>query len=230
MFARISCGIALLFVFALSGCSGLAEMEKVGFVEHGEPDTTLVNIVRPRVYLGDGAKIEMWDGDKFIGTISAGTMIQYKTTPGHHVFMLYVQGSWAAAKGDLKPGSTYYLKPNSQFVGMNLGVAKPDDERLTIWNKKLTPIAIDKSTSKEVPQKSIDSARAVLAQIESGAKSYHEISDANAILPIDTEKPATKAHPDKVKDRLLELKDLHDSGLISEAEYEERRKAILQAL
>jgi len=93
--------VSLIVMVPLTGCiGGLAKMERVAFVDEAVADQALVNIVRPRVFLGDGANNDIWDGDKFIGTLGAGKLIQYKAIPGYHVFMVYVQGQWGAARGE----------------------------------------------------------------------------------------------------------------------------------
>ncbi len=173
----------LLFVLLpLAGCiGGLAKMERVAFMDEAVADEALVNIVRPRVFLGDGANTDMWDGDKFIGTLGAGKMIQYKATPGYHVFMVYVQGQWGAARGELKPGKTYYLKVNQGYSRIILGVAKSNDPRIERWNAKLTPVAIDDSRLKDIPQKFVDKARIVLEEVNSSSYPSHLIGDEHAI-------------------------------------------------
>jgi Short C-terminal domain len=42
--------------------------------------------------------------------------------------------------------------------------------------------------------------------------------------------PRSQAAPSPAADRLTQLKEMKDKGLISEAEYEAKRKAILDAL
>ena len=166
----------------LAGCiGGLAKMERVAFVDEAVADQALVNIVRLRVFLGDGANTDMWDGDKFIGTLGAGKLIQYKAIPGYHVFMVYVQGQWGAARGELKPGKTYYLKVNQGYGRIILGVAKSNDPRIERWNAKLTPVAIDDSRLKDIPQKFVDKARIVLEGVNSGSYRSHLIGDEHAI-------------------------------------------------
>jgi hypothetical protein len=174
--------VLLIVMVPLAGCiGGLAKMERVAFVDEAAADKALVNIVRPRVFLGDGANVDMWDGDKFIGTLGAGKMIQYEATPGYHVFMVYVQGQWGAARGELKRGRTYYLKVNQGYTRIILGVAKSNDPRIERWNAKLTPVGIDDSRLNDVPQKFVDKARIVLEGVNSGSYPSHLIGDEHAI-------------------------------------------------
>lgn len=153
----------------LGGCSSLAEMKVVNKIESVSSGESLVSFVRPHIFLGDGVDFEVWDGNKFIGTIEAGSMIQYVASPGEHNFMIDPTqgGAWAHKNIYLEPGKRYYLKPNTiPFVGFRLGVASPTDKRIDKWNKGLTPLAIDKIKSKAVPQKNIIEAEANLQQFK----------------------------------------------------------------
>lgn len=174
--------VLLIVMLPLAGCiGGLAKMERVEFVDEAVADKARVNIVRPRVFLGDGANNDIWDGDKFIGTLGAGKMIQYLATPGYHVFMIYVQGQWGAARGELKPRKTYYLKANQGFGRIILGVAKSNDPRIERWNARLTPMVIDDSRLRDIPQKFVDKARIVLEGVNNNSYPSHLIGDEHAI-------------------------------------------------
>lgn len=162
--------ISLFILLCLGGCSSLAKMKTTQVIKNVDNKSSMVSIVRPHIFLGDGIDFEVWDGNKFIGTLKAGSMIQYVTTPGEHDFMIDPTqgGDWAHINLDLKAGETYYIKPNTiPFVGLRLGVALPDDVRIKKWNKQLTPLAIDKYQSKPVPQENIIEAEVTLKAIKS---------------------------------------------------------------
>jgi len=153
----------VLMVSTITGCSSLAKMKTVNKVDQVNDKEALVNFVRPRIFLGDGVDFEVWDGDKFIGTLAAGSMIQYLTLPGEHDFMIDPTqgGAWAYKNIVVEAGEKYYLKPNTvPFVGLKLGIAESTDIRIDKWEKGLDPIGIDTIKSKPVPQKNIDEARA----------------------------------------------------------------------
>jgi len=172
--------VFLVAVFGLSGCAGLGNMKQVQFERNVPADKAMVNIVRRSVFLGDGAKVEAWDSDKFIGTLSAGKLLQYQAEPGLHTFMVYVQGSWGVAKGDLEAGKTYYLKFNMSGLGpISLGVASNSDPRIEQWNMMDT-VVIDQSSPKDVPQKYIDGARKALKRIADGNANVTVIGENNA--------------------------------------------------
>ncbi|MEP0354187.1 hypothetical protein [Paraglaciecola sp.] len=171
----------ILIALGLNGCAGLGKMKVVQFEKEIASDMAMVNIVRRAVFMGDGAKVEAWDGEQFIGTLEAGKLLQYKATPGVHTFMVSVQGSWAVAKGELKPGKQYYLKFNMSGWGpIMLGVATSDDPRITEWNT-MTTVAIDQSSQKPVPDKYLKKAQKVLKRVADGEANVTPITDSNAL-------------------------------------------------
>jgi hypothetical protein len=143
---RATTFIVLLLVSsaAIAGCSTpmrktTARTDSVG------RDSARVNFVRPRVWWSDGSSFDLWDGDRFIGVISAGSMIQYRTQPGDHVFMLPpMSGSedWSYVKANLAGGKQYFVKVNVRFSGSGrFGVAHAkEDDRTEIWLTKLQPM------------------------------------------------------------------------------------------
>lgn len=181
MFRYLRIIATIATIVGLVGCAGLGKMKEVTFEHKATSDTVMVNFVRRSVLMGDGAKVEVWDGDKFIGTLSAGNLLQYKTKPGSHTFMVYMQGSWGVAKGELKSGSSYYLKFNMSGWGtISLGAATSNDARIDEW-KTMKTVALDESSSKKVPEKYITNARKILKRVEDGTANVTPISDANAL-------------------------------------------------
>ncbi|WP_133468294.1 hypothetical protein [Paraglaciecola marina] len=171
----------IFLILLLNGCAGLGNMKEVKFEQEIASDMAMVNIVRRAVFMGDGAKVEAWDGEQFIGTLEAGKLLQYKATPGMHTFMVYVQGSWGVAQGELKPGKQYYLKFNMSGWGpISLGVADFDDARIPEWNT-MTTVAIDQSSQKPVPEKYLQKAQAVLQRVADGNANVTPITDMNAL-------------------------------------------------
>lgn len=169
-----------IMLLGLTGCAGLGNMKQVEFRTEASPNMATVNIVRRAIFMGDGAKVEVWDADEFIGTLSAGELLQYDATPGEHTFMVNMQGAWGVAKGELKPGKTYYLKFNMSGWGpISLGVAKATDPRISEWNTMDT-VSIDNASQKEIPEKYIIKARKVLQKVENGSANVTPITDEHA--------------------------------------------------
>ena len=174
----------IVFMFTLVGCVGLGNMKEVKFQHEIESDMAMVNIIRRSILLGDGLMAEAWDGDKFIGSLKAGRLLQYKTKPGIHTFMVHNPdgvGGWGVAKGELKPGKTYYLKLNITGLGpINLGAAESSDPRINEWNT-MTTVSLDTESPKDIPEKLILNARKILARVEEGNANVTPITDINAL-------------------------------------------------
>src|SRR5687767_6715547 len=100
------CATLLLLV----GCAA-APMRPAQFKATAEPAQATVTFVRESVWMGDGIHLYLWDGDTFIGTLSAGTLVQYRVAPGPHVFMANSE-NWSYVKADLQPGKSYFIKAN----------------------------------------------------------------------------------------------------------------------
>jgi hypothetical protein len=180
MLNRIKLFFICLTAMQIVGCTGLAEMKTVKFIGSVESEKAMVNIVMPLVVGTPGAvKAEMWDGDKFIGTLSAGSMIQYKTDPGNHTFMVNAQGNWGVARGELNSGKTYYLKFNGGIGSARLGVASRSDPRVFEW-KNLIPTAIDEDSAKPLPKNEIGKAKKILRKVEDGRVRFITITSEAA--------------------------------------------------
>jgi hypothetical protein len=100
-------GILFTSITLLAGCSSV--MQKTAVVDHVSNDQAIVSFVRPSIFFGDGLDYDLWDGNKFIGVLGSGTIVQYKTTPGSHVFMSKGR-YWAYVKADLAAGKQYFIK------------------------------------------------------------------------------------------------------------------------
>jgi hypothetical protein len=181
---RLFWGITFVaFFVGLTGCSsaGLGNMKEVSFENEITSDMAMINIVRWGNYSGDGPKVELWDGEAFIGSLGPGRLLQYKVIPGNHIFMVSAQGAWGVARGDMEPGKTYYLKVNITGWGpMSLGAAKSDDPRIEKWNKMKT-VTIDKAVPKAIPEKVLVSVRSTLKRVEEGRANVTPITENNAL-------------------------------------------------
>lgn len=158
-YALLAAILSLTFLF--SGCSSLAKMKTTQRVDAANQNQALVNFVRPGVFMGDGVSFEVWDGETFVGTLAASTMIQYPVAAGKHTFMVDPTqgGKWAHLNIEVVAGKTYYIKPNIiPFVGLRIDLADAADQRISDWNS-LTPKTIDTAKSRPVPQKAIEKAR-----------------------------------------------------------------------
>tara|TARA_Y100000766_G_scaffold278810_1_gene286099 strand:+ start:727 stop:1362 length:636 start_codon:yes stop_codon:yes gene_type:complete len=170
----------LLIAFNLTGCAGLANMKEVEFQNAPTQNKATVNFVRRSVFMGDGVKGEVWDGESLVGTLPSGRLLQYQADPGEHTFMMNLQGNWAVAQGDLEAGKTYYLKLNLTGWGpIIIGAAVANDPRIDEWNE-MTTIVKDEATSKPVPEKYVEEARGVLKRVADGNANVTRITEEHA--------------------------------------------------
>ena len=72
------------------------------------PGKALVYFVRPNTY-GGAIQSTIYDGNEYIGTVSAKTHVAYQATPGRHMFMV-VGESADFMSADLSEGKTYYAQ------------------------------------------------------------------------------------------------------------------------
>jgi hypothetical protein len=69
--------LVLVAAFILTGCISVP-MQPAKFTPTAEPQQALVTFVRESVYLGDAVPLNLWDGDTFIGALTAGSLVQYQ--------------------------------------------------------------------------------------------------------------------------------------------------------
>ena len=139
--------VAILGLAMLQGCASVS-MQPATLVTTVPADKALVTFVRPSVFAGDGVGVDIWDGDHYIGGLNAGTLVQYMTTPGHHLFLGNTE-NWSYTEANLEPGKQYFIKanlfPGILYGRVALGVPKNDDKRFATWLKydPKTPNAAD---------------------------------------------------------------------------------------
>ena len=119
----------------LQGCASVS-MQPATLATSVPEDKSLVTFVRPSVFAGDGVGVDIWDGDHYIGGLNAGTLVQYMTTPGEHLFLGNTE-NWSYTHAVLEPGKQYFIKanifPGVLFGRVALGVPKNDDKRIQTW-------------------------------------------------------------------------------------------------
>jgi hypothetical protein len=81
------------------------------------PGKSLVYLIRPSMF-GGAIQSTVYDGDQYIGTVSADTHIAYQADPGPHMFMV-IGESADFMQADLVVGKTY-----SAVVAPRMGVWK----------------------------------------------------------------------------------------------------------
>ena len=175
--------VAIILALAiLAGCAA-APMRDTQFQSNTDASHALVTFVRESVWMGDGIHLYLWDGDTFIGTLSAGTLVQYKAAPGPHIFMANSE-NWSYVKADLKPGKHYVIKAN-MFPGVMtmrsaLTPVENTDVRITTWPTKMrTKEVIPEKQDRYVASRK-QSATEALAAYNNGSVKFMELTDAHA--------------------------------------------------
>jgi hypothetical protein len=122
--------------FLAGGCSSIrmVEAESTKAVPTGK---VLVTFVRQSVWVGDGIPVDLWDGERYIGVLGPGQIVQYVTTPGEHLFLGNAE-NWTFASGSLVADKRYYVKANV-FMGfatarVAFGIVENSDDRVEKWH------------------------------------------------------------------------------------------------
>ena len=182
MIRKIVVPVLAILSLAVSGCSSV-QMHKTQLLEPPTEEEVVVTFIRPAVFFGDGITVEVWDEKTFIGSLKPGTLIQYKTTSGKHVFIGTAENR-AYAVGELQSGKQYYLKANI-FPGVltartALGIVEPGDKRLDTWLKKLQPVIAFEEDRKAVEVKEADSINKAVDEYNAGNVTFSEITPYHA--------------------------------------------------
>ncbi|HEX5057654.1 MAG TPA: hypothetical protein VFX02_14290 [Gammaproteobacteria bacterium] len=172
MKSRLSSLILVLTVLA-AGCVGMSKMVQVEKTPPPRADEVLVNFVRSSfLYRGAGIGFELWHGKRFIGTLYDHTIIQYKMSPGEHVFMANSHGTgWAYLKLKFLPGTTYYVVTNVPYLGeISMKLVPASNPEVKKWNESLQTVGID--PNQKVPPKAQKEAAAKLAEFNAGGLTW----------------------------------------------------------
>ena len=103
----------IFFILALSGfISGCASNHMTNVTPEQAtltPETgkALINCMRPTSF-GGAIQSTIYDGDKYIGTVSANTRVCYQAEPGEHMFMV-IGESADFLQANLAPDKTYFI-------------------------------------------------------------------------------------------------------------------------
>lgn len=98
--------LAALLLFTGCASNHMAPVAEDALTTGPEPGKALVHFMRPSSF-GGAIQSTVWDGDNFIGTVSANTRVCYQAEPGEHMFMV-VGESADFMQATLLPGKTYY--------------------------------------------------------------------------------------------------------------------------
>jgi hypothetical protein len=175
-------GMVALAVLA-TGCSSIrmVETESTKVVPAGK---VLVTFVRQSVWMGDGIPVDLWDGERYIGVLGPGTIVQYVTTPGEHLFLGNAE-NWTYASGSLVADRRYYVKANV-FMGfatarVAFGVADNSDDRVEKWHVEYTAKAAHEKDRVAFEEEALGDVQEAIQRFKSGGvASFATITDTHA--------------------------------------------------
>jgi len=157
----------------LSGCASSMMIRSETVLVPG-PDYAVVNFLRPSS-LGGAIKFGIWDKEDLVGILTPKNYIQYKASPGEHIFMTRAE-NWAVIKATVEAGKTY-----SVLVAPRMGVWKaragmevirPDDVRLSKWMSNLEPITVDPAKRDAYVNERIDDVRKAVQNVQDGRAEF----------------------------------------------------------
>ena len=161
--------IGVLGFALLTGCASV-EMKETAVVKTAPADKAVVNFVRNAILLGDGIPVDLWDGSTYIGSLGAGTLVQYQVPAGKRLFLANAE-NWSYATAELEAGKQYYIKANF-FPGLMFGrvaLANVDrtDARIAEW-MTYKNMSASEDARNEAGAKKQTEVRAAIADFESG--------------------------------------------------------------
>ena len=136
--------LPVVLLALLSGCASSLMIRSETVLVPG-PDYAVVNFLRPSNMSG-AIEFGIWDKENFIGILTPKHYIQYKASPGGHMFMARAE-NWSVIQATVDAGKTYYILV-AQRIGVlkarvDMEVVRPDDARLSKWMDSLKPIMTD---------------------------------------------------------------------------------------
>jgi len=107
----------------------------------------VVTFVRPSLF-GGAIKFGIWDREKFIGILTANSLMQYKTSPGEHLFIAQAE-NWSYVRAELQAGK-HYMIVGKVFPGLwkarvaldPVKKGDKDNKQVENWLAKVKPTAV----------------------------------------------------------------------------------------
>jgi len=172
--------VLLVMVLGLSGCASSMMLKADSILSPG-PNYAVVNFLRPSA-LGGAIKFGIWDRDNFIGILTPRNYIQYKASPGEHLFMARAE-NWAVIKATVAAGKTYYILAAPRMgvwkARVAMEVVKPDDEKLQKWMDSLEPITVDPAQRDAYVSERVADVRTAVDNVESGKADFSVMNPAD---------------------------------------------------
>lgn len=133
---RYLTAIAAALTLTCGGANAATKSTTATSVATMKPDESaaVVSFIRRSVMLGDGWNYDVWDGDKYVGLLGAGNLLQHRAEPGEHVYLLMSRGVhvWTYMKANLVAGKTYFARAYPIPLSLQ-AVDTNSDERVETW-------------------------------------------------------------------------------------------------
>jgi hypothetical protein len=175
-------GICFTLIF-LAGCksTGMIQVQPVD-ISSLDNNTALVTFIRP-AFVGAAIQFRMWDSGNFIGHLSSQSYIQYKTTPGKHLFLARAE-NWSCVEAELEGGKSYFIIGKVRMGLMKARVAldpvnKEDnisEEKINTWLTKLSATGADPSKVEAYTKAGAAQIKKAINNIEQGRAKCNTLS------------------------------------------------------
>jgi hypothetical protein len=172
----------ILLTIIFSGCAS-PMMKKVEKIDSLDEKKAMVTFLRPTIF-GGAIQFGIWDGEHFVGILSANSYIQYLANPGEHYFLGRAE-NWSCVKANLEAGKKYYIIgkvfPGVWKARIAFDPIKSGDEpqaQVEEWMNELTPTLVDESKRGDYVRPRVDQVRNQVYEFKSG-KGICEIMDSS---------------------------------------------------
>lgn len=178
---RNAIGLVLLLATALltGGCASSMMLPTEAFT--AGPDYAVVNFLRPSSF-GGAIKFGIWDREEFIGIVTPKSYVQYKASPGEHLFMARAE-NWSVIKATVEAGKTYYIIAEPKMgvwkARVAMTVQDPNDARVAKWMRALRPIAVDPVKRDAYMADHLPGVKEAAQSVEAGKIEYSTMKPAD---------------------------------------------------
>jgi hypothetical protein len=126
--------IAAALILTSAGANAATKSTTPAPIIKPDESTAVVSIIRRAVFMGDGWNYDVWEGDKYVGVLAAGTLLQHRAEPGEHVYLLMARGIhvWSYMKANLVAGKEYFARAYPIPFSLQ-AVDTNSDERVETW-------------------------------------------------------------------------------------------------
>ncbi len=172
--------VALLAGASLNGCGG-SIMTRTARIDAPDSGYALVSFVRPSMF-GGAIRFGIWDGDEFIGVLTAKSLIQYKARPGRHLFIARAE-NWSYVDANLEAGKHYVIVgkvfPGVWKARVGMDPADTPEETRADINKyvnRLTPMKAPEEARDAYAAPRLEHVRRAIEKFEAGEVKYATLS------------------------------------------------------